>query len=141
MKKTLAILITMGLAAVAGAAVDSGDVKFEIKNDSSRFMMDVARMCLSTPESKIENLPSNEIKVSDKSPNCAQEIKAFAIQWDREPTTKTVAIHVKTEKMASVSSKIKGKYQDAIALQAGKSCPCILLKGNQAKEAAQFAWK
>lgn len=139
MRLKLPMLAVFAFSLAASASLKNAEVKFEVKNDSVRFMKDVARLCLSTPESKIENLGSGQLKVTDWNAPCAHEIKSMASKWDQDPSTPTVAIHAKSGQKPALAKKITQKYQGTVTLDEGKSCPCLLLKGSKAQEAAEFA--
>lgn len=127
------------LLVVAASAAPSkkAEVEFEVKNDAQAFMRDVARLCMSAPDSRAAALSETEIRVSDPNAACAQEIKAFAASWEQEPTRTMVAVHAKPDQKSSTIARIAASYPSSVQARAGKSCPCILLQGPKAPEAAQ----
>ena len=131
-----------GLALPAFAApqkVPQTEVTFAVKNESRLFMETVARLCLSAPEAKIESLGAQQLKVTERSDICAREIQSFASQWDRDPKLKTIAIYARPEQKPLFEKLIRERYSEDVKVQVGQACPCVLIKGSKASEAANFA--
>lgn len=111
-------------------------VRFEVKNDGALFMKDVARLCLSSPDSKIEAVKDGEFKLTEFSTVCAKEIQSLAAQWEAKPK-EMATVNMKTpDDRPNLEEKILDKYPEGIKVDEVNGCPCLLLKGKQAREAA-----
>src|SRR5689334_14919668 len=122
------------MAMISMASAKTVVLSFEVKHDPTLFMKVVARSCLSSPDSRIENAGPNQLKVTDKSGACAQEIKDLAVQWDTAPSN-TAAVFAKPAKKAAVANRLVEKFKGAVAVTASGSCPCVILRGENATEA------
>src|SRR4051812_2546162 len=104
----LALLLT---SAALAAPPSSGLVlNLSVKNDAQAFLKDVARLCLSSAESKIEAVGAQQLKLTERSDICAREIESFATQWDREPGLKTVSVYARPEQKSDLERALRAKY-------------------------------
>src|SRR5690348_4453289 len=100
-------------------------VDITIKNNSMLFTKEVARLCLSTPDSSIEIISPSEIRVNERSSACAQEIKTLASEWDGQtPPDKMTAIYTRKEKKPALEKTLHAQYPDHVKTASSANCPC-----------------
>jgi hypothetical protein len=128
------------ITSTALAAQKPAELSFQVKNERDIFLRDVARLCLSSPEAKIEAV-GPQMKLIETNDLCAREIRSFAEQWDAKPEQRTLAIHARPEQKVDLEKRVREKFPEELSIHVGAACPCILFRGKNAREASEFALK
>lgn len=131
------MLLSGSLLSTSPARAAKDEVRFAVKNDASAFLREVAGVCVTSADSKIV-AERGQLKLIEANDACAGEIRSFASRWDAEPSTKTVAIHARAfEERMGIQSRLKAQFPEDLKVEPGQACPCVLLRGSRALEAAR----
>jgi hypothetical protein len=117
------------------------EVRFAVKHEAASFLREVAGVCVSSAESKVE-ASKGQLRLIEANDACAGEIRSFASRWDAEPSTRTVAIHARAyEEKMGIQSRLQAQFPEDLKVETGQACPCVLLRGPRAEEAARALTK
>jgi hypothetical protein len=125
------------LSTPAPAWAAKHEVRFAVKHETSAFLREVAGVCVSSADSKVV-AERGQVRLIEANDACAGEIRSFATRWDAEPSTKTVAVHARAyEEKMGILSRLSSQFPEDLKVDPGQACPCVLLRGSRAVEAAR----
>jgi hypothetical protein len=100
------------------------------------FLAEVARYCVSSPDSKFEQITTG-FRVREER-ECAAELKALGRAWDSAgKRTLVVAIRVPLDRQAVVKQALAEEKGKVDYLLETRSCPCLVFRGPRAREWAE----
>lgn len=130
------VITVLTHAATEGLPEDLRELKvlsWELNNDPEVFIREIARHCLTTPESRVGNF-ANKITVRD-NPVCNAELYRMSLRWDygSRPDMEIAAIYTESQKKNSDIRKL-AKERGVASLSTTSGCSCVAFIGHGARD-------